>query len=389
MHYTYMSVTVFFLVVCGCTGEAQSPTGDAGGNDSGTSEPETEPTVEPAVEPTVEPSVEPTVEPEAQPDVIPEPEGSPEPDVGEPESNPEPAPEPEANPEPAPEPEPSPEPEPDVVPSSGCGTSHGISSPMSLSHDGLAREYQIHMPAGYDPNTAYPVVFSFHGRALTANSQIWVSGFDDLADTQGFIAVYPEGTGQSPTWNAGLCCGEAMQDDVDDVGFVEAIIDDLGANACIDKDRVYSTGLSNGAYMSFRLACELSDKIAGVGAIAGTTAVIPCLPQNELAVIALHGTADNIVPYDGVAGSLSAPQNAGDWAVRNNCSTSTIDTYAMGDVSCYKHTGCDPGAEVELCTVDGGGHQWFGGASIPFLGDNTDAIDASAYIWDFFEANAP
>jgi polyhydroxybutyrate depolymerase len=272
--------------------------------------------------------------------------------------------------------------------SSGCGLAPEEGT-WTIEHDGSTRTFHVRLPAGYDADVPTPVVVSLHGRAVNASSQELVSGFTSKADAEGFIVVYPEGTGNVPTWNAGLCCGEAMNNDGDDVGLLNAMLDELDARVCVDSARVYANGLSNGGYMAYALACEASDRFAAVASVAGPNLWSPCEPEQPIGVFHFHGTADNIVAYDGNGvSSLSVDGNMSSWADRNGCESAGSVFLEDDDVVCEEWTGCSGGAEVKLCTINGGGHQWPGGGSIPFLGPNTDTIDATDMMWSFFEQHA-
>lgn len=269
----------------------------------------------------------------------------------------------------------------------GCGLSPGDNDRLwSLDHGGRTRRFAVHVPAGYDPARRTPVVLDLHGRNSTASQQMIISGMRRKADEAGFIAVHPEGVAQ--TWNAGVCCGEAMSEDVDDVGFVAALLDELERSLCVDSGRVFATGLSNGGYMAHRLACELADRVAAVAPVAGPNGTVPCEPARPVSVLHFHGTDDGVVPYDGYGGTLSVPGTMRDWASRNGCDATSTDYLSEGDVRCERWGGCREGTGVELCTIDGGGHQWPGGQTIPFLGHNTDDIDATDAMWAFFQAHA-
>lgn len=268
----------------------------------------------------------------------------------------------------------------------GCGVAPGANDRRwTLTHDGRERAFFVHLPAGYDPSDRTPVVLGLHGRNSDPQQQMLVSAMNQKADAEGFIAVHPEGVGA--TWNGGLCCGEAMSEDVDDVGFVRALLDRLAAELCVDEDRVFATGLSNGGFMSHRLACELADRIAAVAPVAGPNGTLPCEPSRPVPVLHFHGTDDRIVPYDGFAGQLAVRPTMTDWAERNGCGSTSRVYLERGDVTCEEWTGCDAGATVRLCTIEGGGHQWPGGTSIPFLGNNTNDISATDAMWDFFTAH--
>ncbi len=268
----------------------------------------------------------------------------------------------------------------------GCGRDPGANDRRwTLTHDGRERTFVVHVPPGYSPSAATPVVLNFHGRMSSASQQIVLSEMNAAADRHGFVAVHPEGVGA--TWNGGLCCGTAMSQDVDDVGFTRAMIDRLASELCVDERRVFATGLSNGGYMSHRLACELADRIAAIGPVAGPNATTSCAPSRPVPVMHFHGTGDRIVPYDGFAGQLSVRATMEDWARRNGCSAGPTTYFTNGDARCEEWTGCQADATVRLCTIDGGGHQWPGGNSIPFLGPNTNDISATEAMWEFFVAH--
>lgn len=273
-------------------------------------------------------------------------------------------------------------------PGTGCGRDPGGSDQrLSVEHDGRTRTFLVHLPDGYDRDTPAPLVLNFHGRTMTATQQEYVTAMDAEADAEGFIAVHPQGVGN--TWNVGFCCGEAMSADVDDVGFTAAMLDDLATRFCVDTARVYSTGLSNGGFMSHRLGCELSDRIAAIAPVAGTNVTTICSPDRAVPVFHFHGTNDTLVPYEGYTGGFaSVDSTMNGWVTRNGCGATSAVYFDEGDVTCEEWTGCDDGASVRLCTVDGGGHQWPGGATLPGLGSNTDVVVATDAMWDFFAAHS-
>lgn len=271
-----------------------------------------------------------------------------------------------------------------VPPASGCGRTPRESGLWTLEHEGLTRSFDVAVPerATASTSTPLPVVFNFHGRHQSAAQQRWLTGLDGAGNARGAVVVTPHGIDR--TWSAGLCCGSAMEQDVDDVGFTAAMIDALAAHLCIDLARVTATGLSNGGFMVHHLACRLSDRIAAVAAVAGPNGTPQCTPVRPVPVLHIHGTADTIVPFDGFAGFASVPGTIDGWRARNRCESETTTTYAQGPVRCSASVGC--AADVELCVVTGGGHQWPGGFTIPGLGMNTDDIDASEAILDFLLA---
>lgn len=252
---------------------------------------------------------------------------------------------------------------------------------QTLEHGGTTRRYLLHVPRGYDGSEAVPLVFNFHGFTSNATQQLSLSAMNDLADDAGFLAVHPEGTGALQAWNAGVCCGTAASDEVDDVGFVRAMLEAVAATACVDRSRVYATGLSNGGFLSYRLACEASDIIAAIAPVAGVIGVSTeeCDPPRAVPVMHFHGTFDTIVPFGGstLTGFRSVDDTIAHWVDRNGCSEATETTYAMGDSSCETHAACDDGAEVTLCTIEGGGHVWPGGFG------STSTIVATEHMWDF------
>nr|HEX4314064.1 PHB depolymerase family esterase [Kofleriaceae bacterium] len=241
------------------------------------------------------------------------------------------------------------------------------------------RSALVHVPASYDPATPTPVVLDFHGLAGSASQEAALTGADAEADTAGFISVHPASATSIGSWNAGDCCGEAQAENLDDMSYVGALLDELDAQLCVDDARVYAMGLSNGGYMSHRLGCELSDRIAAIGPVAGAIGVT-CQPPRPVPVFEVHGNADPLVPY--ALGSASAAQ----WAQMNGC-TSSSTTFQNGVATCVTQSGCTAGADVTFCTIAGGGHQWPGGETLPFLGSNTDDLHATDAIWTFFAAH--
>jgi polyhydroxybutyrate depolymerase len=270
----------------------------------------------------------------------------------------------------------------------------------SLMHEGIERRFDVHLPPGYAMGQPTPVVLDFHGFGSNAGQQALLTQVNPKADAAGFIAVHPEGTGLLQSWNAGLCCGEALDENRDDVGFVRALLDTLEEKLCVDPRRVYAMGMSNGGFFSHRLACELSDRIAAVAPVAGVLGLPSCTPARPVPVMHFHGTADPLVPYDGGSPSIwpypgtpppmfpSAPSTFMGWATRDGCTDpEPTTTYAQGEVRCATFASCRGGASATLCTVQGGGHTWPGGTPVPFLGHTTTDISATDAAWEFFAAH--
>jgi polyhydroxybutyrate depolymerase len=245
----------------------------------------------------------------------------------------------------------------------------------------------VHTPPGYDPKKPSPVVLMFHGLYGSPQDLGPFTKMNPKADARGFLVVYPEGAGKS--WNAGACCGDAASQKVDDVGFVRAILDHLEASYCVDPKRIFAAGMSNGGMMSHRLACELSDRIAAVGPVAGNIAFSPCNPGRPVPVMMTHGTSDSIVPYanDGFQGTKSSPKTFEEWSSRNGCTGQPTKVYEKGDATCVERSSCAQGSAVRFCTIADGGHQWPGGLEIPLLGKTSNNLDTSAELLSFFEAH--
>jgi polyhydroxybutyrate depolymerase len=279
----------------------------------------------------------------------------------------------------------TPAPAPAAAPCTGKAALKGDLD-WTMKVDGKDRVVHVHLPTSYDPTKAVPVVLDFHGYTSNGPQQDILAHMSEKADASSFIAVHPEGTGTTPSWNAGACCGDAASAAVDDVGFVGKIIDELESKLCVDAHRVFATGMSNGGFLSHRLACELSGRIAAVAPVAGVLAIPTCTPSRPMSVFQFHGKLDGLVSYDGAPtmGFPSVPQTMSGWAARSGCSVTPRETSKKGEVTCVTYDGCQGGAEINLCTVAGGGHTWPGGTPVPSLGHTTTDIVATDMMWDFF-----
>lgn len=170
------------------------------------------------------------------------------------------------------------------------------------------RTYLVHVPKDYDPKKPAPVVLALHGAAMNGSMMVWFSGLNKTSDKEGFIVVYPSGTGTGPflTWNAGGFNGKMAEGRADDVAFIGKLLDDLGAVVKVDEKRVYACGMSNGGMMSYRLAAELSDRIAAIAPVAGTIAIDESKPKRPVPVIHFHGTTDTFVAFEMAKGKTPA-----------------------------------------------------------------------------------
>jgi polyhydroxybutyrate depolymerase len=267
----------------------------------------------------------------------------------------------------------------------GCnGGPRPLDETWTVPWMGVDRTLNVHTPASYDGHTPVALVFNFHGFTSNADQEALLSLMNAKSDAAGFVVIYPNGVANS--WNAGACCGMAAQTEVDDVGFVSNLIDVADAQLCIDKKRVFATGMSNGGFLSHRLACELSSRIAAVAPVAGVLGITTCTPSRHVPIMGFHGTADTLVPYTGSAslGFPAVPATYDAWATRDGCMTSSTETFNMGDSHCSTYMGCPAGVDVILCTVEGGGHTWPGGTPVPTLGKTTTDLNATDSMWDFF-----
>lgn len=256
-----------------------------------------------------------------------------------------------------------------------------------VSHDGVERSFRVFVPPSYASNQAMPIVLNFHGVANDAWTQVLLSGMESKAEEAGFIAVHPEGRAlPSTSWNAGTCCQPAASWGVDDVGFVRALLDRLEEQLCVDRRRIYATGISNGGMLAYRLACEVSDRIAAIAPVAASMVYLPCKPPRPFPVMIFHGTLDSIVPYAGnpLLGYPSLSANVEHWVAHNGCSDQKVRRFSQGDASCDAYPTCRDDAQVESCTILGGGHTWPGGLPVPQLGYTSLSLRATDAMWDFF-----
>jgi polyhydroxybutyrate depolymerase len=261
----------------------------------------------------------------------------------------------------------------------------------SITHDGIQRDYIVYIPELYDGTTTVPLVLNFHGYGSNAAQQMFYGDFRDIADTEGFLLVHPEGTTfiGDQFWNVGF---PGLSSTIDDVGFTEALIDELATLYAIDLDRVYATGMSNGGFMSFLLACQLSEKIAAVASVTGSMTqdtFNDCNAQLPTPVLQIHGTEDGVVLYNGNNLSIPIADVISYWVDYNNCettpTTTTLPDVDVSDGSTVEHSvyeDGDNGITTEHMKVIGGGHTW-PGSVINTAGTNQD-IDASMEIWLFF-----
>ena len=256
------------------------------------------------------------------------------------------------------------------------------------------RNYLIHIPKGYTGEKPVPLVLSFHGFADWPSHMMDMSGWNSLADREGFIAVFPEGIGFPRRWRTKGKYGSGLDDDPQkDVAFVSELIDHLSSKYKIDPRKIYANGLSNGGGMSHLLACKLSGKIAAIAGVAGayTVDTAECRPLRPVPFMFFHGTADKIVPFrGGTSGKIIMPDISGfssRWAEQNGCSEKISSTVST-NVSRIEYTTCRGNADVVLYTITDAGHTWPGGKPMPefITGTTSDEINATELIWKFFKS---
>jgi len=271
----------------------------------------------------------------------------------------------------------------------------------------LERRYRIYIPKSYDATKPSPVVVVYHGGGGSPESMTRLSGLNTKADEAGFLVVYPYGTGKLTnsllTFNGGECCGYAMQNKIDDVGFTRELLDDLAKVANVDADRVFATGLSNGGIMAHYVASELSDRIAAIAPVGGPLMMEAPRNTRPVPVMHFHGTADAFAPFQGgygkgflgrskVTSFRSVDHTIQSWVKANGCKAEpeivALPDKADDKMKVTRKTwgGGKDGSEVVLIEIEGGGHTWPGQKPIvSALGESTMDISANDLMWEFFE----
>lgn len=292
----------------------------------------------------------------------------------------------------------------DPVPSSGCGTNGTPgTSHEQLSAGGKDRTYLLTVPDNYAASTPAPLVVDLHGLGANGTIEAAYSKLGEKGAARGVITITPDALNKM--WTIPPLPGN------DDVGFVNAAMDHVEATLCVDRNREYVAGISNGAAFVGGFSCQAADRLAAFSMIAGPNAYRPCTDKPPVAFVGFHGTDDPLVPYAGgrlfqgtdpngfggdgprVGGLLSlkpTEEALAGWARRNGCSSGPATSTVSAHVSLIGFTDCTKGADARLYRIDGGGHTWPGAKAIPGdpLGATTAEIDASTIILDFFAAHA-
>jgi polyhydroxybutyrate depolymerase len=264
----------------------------------------------------------------------------------------------------------------------------------AIISSGEKREYLLYVPKSYDRSKPTPLVISLHAAVNWPAYQMKISQWNKKADENGFIVVYPAGTGTGPkTW---FMEGAKTPSRMPDVRFISELIDTLEAHYNIDPARIYANGMSNGGGMAFALSCTLSNRIAAIGAVSAAQSLSStwCADSTPVPMIAFHGTADPFVPYKGAPPGWLNPTApfpnvttwTESWARRNRCGLTPVDSAVAPHVTRREYTNCGGNATVVLYTIKGGGHQWPGGKPIAawIVGPMTREVDATGLMWAFF-----
>jgi polyhydroxybutyrate depolymerase len=257
--------------------------------------------------------------------------------------------------------------------------------------DGRARSYLLHVPRSL--TRPAPLIIALHGAAMTSSMMPAFTGLNELASREGVVVVYPDGTGFPRTWNAGPRWGRGKPDDVK---FLSKLIDEVAGLTSIDRARVYACGMSNGGMMCYRLANELSDRIAAVGCVAGAMAVPKAAPSRPVPLLHIHCRGDTIVPYEAATSARAAlgfkaiPEGARLWAEAIGCDLKPVDEVVpAADGSSARVTRRswkgEKGQEVVLLTIDGGGHVWPGQRFPLGLQPTVKALSTNDALWELFK----
>jgi len=292
------------------------------------------------------------------------------------------------------------------APKANADTNSTITQPgdytFTIAHGGGPRMYRVHVPVKYDPATPTPALFALHGgggdMGYQASDQHY--GLISKSEREGYIAVFPNGfskwnSGKLATWNAGTCCGDARDKNIDDVGFIKEVVDNVTRQLNIDRNKIFATGMSNGGMMSYRLACELSDTFSAIASVAGTDGTTTCHPKKPISILHIHAKNDDHVLFGGGAGQkafrdvskvtdfASVPATTSKWVKANSCNPNPKRILQKPGAYCDLYSQCQGNVKVELCVTDTGGHSWPGAARTRGEPAST-AISANDVMWDFF-----
>jgi len=265
--------------------------------------------------------------------------------------------------------------------------------------DGRARTYWLNLPPGFDQGKDYPLVIALHGGGGWGKQFETSTGLTVKADAEKFIVVYPDGVKsdgplKAQTWNAGNCCDYAAVNNINDVKFISELIDQLVAKYKVNAKRVYATGHSNGGMMSYRLACELSNKIAAIAPNSCTMVMKqPIAPTRAVPILHMHSVLDKNVPYqggvgDGVTHMYFPPVDSvlNVWSSKNACTNTAQVVVNNASYKKTQWTNCSNNVTIQYYLTQDGGHAWPGAAAGSITGDKpSTAINANDLLWEFFK----
>lgn len=256
----------------------------------------------------------------------------------------------------------------------------------AIEVNNIRRLFTVHLPPDYQPGVPLPMVVNLHAATQSAFQQDLLSGMNAKADEENFIVVNPQAIGTPPLWLGPIpdTTGQA------DMDFFEALLEFLQKEIRIDPNRIYATGMSNGATMTNRLGCDMSLTFAAIAPVAGGhVAFNRCEIDRPVSVIVFHGTDDATIPYEGVENDIPAVHLwVSAWAERDGCDSTPISSQPHTMVTKETWLNCEEDVEVTLYTLEGGGHTWPGAPINATLGSSFPYISATDLIWDFFEAHA-
>ena len=285
--------------------------------------------------------------------------------------------------------------DPSATPITAPGDYH-----FSFTHGGATREYLVHVPKSYHPGRPTPMLLALHGGGGDADYQADDSKYRLISKSEqaGFIAVFPNGYSRLPggilaTWNAGGCCAGAVKNNSDDVGFIREVIARMERQASVDPKRIFATGMSNGAMMDWRLACE-APEIRAIAPVEGTDNTASCRPTHPVAIIEFHAINDEMVNFNGGPGPnsvtqtnfVSVPSTQSKWVALDRADVAAKRVLTVPGAHCDFHAAKPGGAPVELCVTDSGGHSWPGGGTQQGRKQPSMAISANDLMWSFFSS---
>lgn len=296
---------------------------------------------------------------------------------------------------------------------------------ITLDFDHISRSAWLALPDKYDNFRTYPTVIVLHGGGGSSEQVRKMTKFDQLGDKEGFITVFPNGTpglgNTMMSWNAGDCCGKAQRENIDDVRFLDVLVDTLIKHYSADPKRIYMVGHSNGAMMTYRYACRHPEKLAAIAANAGQEWYKDCVKaRRPVPILHIHGTKDQCANYNGgqecggcfqqflglpadnaTRACLPVPRNMELWAEFYGCPARPRESFSKGAVSCEAWTGCRAQSSVTFCKVKDAAHSWPGAINpvavcrnAPqsdrcqswkrYMGKENRDINATGFIWNFF-----